>query len=113
MPTTTIYPSSHTFVSNKNQSADYTNIPHPRTDRLFYRAVSDDSYWANASQASFAAYCEAALLRFVTEKEHSQQTAQAASNDTDRPKTPFRDPGKTVYGIVLIHKHNKQRKCID
>lgn len=64
MPTTTIYPSSHTFVSNKNQSADYTSIPHPRTDRLFNRAVTDDSYWANASQASFAAYCEATLLRF-------------------------------------------------
>lgn len=64
MPTTTIYPSSHTFVSNKNQSADYTNIPHPRTDRWFYNATTDDTKWTNASKSSFAIYVEGALLRF-------------------------------------------------
>ena len=56
---------------------------------------------------------EPALLGLVAEQEHSQQTAQAAAKYTNSPKPPLRDPGKTVYGIVLVHKHNHQSQRID
>ena len=65
MATMTIYPSSHTFVSNNAQSADYTSIPHPRTNRAFYMAVTNETAWNNLTAPSGrAVYAEGALLRF-------------------------------------------------
>ncbi len=64
MATTTIYLSSHTFVSNKAQSADNTGVTNPRTSRAFYIATKDNySSWDTA--ASSSVYSDGALLRFT------------------------------------------------
>ena len=64
MATTTIYLSSHTYVSNKEKSADNTGVTNPRTSRAFYLATKDNySSWDSA--ASSGVYADGALLRFT------------------------------------------------
>ena len=64
MATMNVSVSSHTFVSNRDQSADYSSLPHPRTALNFYTAAKNNfEKWANASSSTYF-YVEAALLRF-------------------------------------------------
>lgn len=64
MATTTIYLSSHTYVSSRAQSADNTGVTNPRTSRAFYLATKDNySSWDSA--ASSGVYADGALLRFT------------------------------------------------
>ena len=62
MPTMTIYPSSHTFVSNMAKTADYTGATTPRTCYWFANATSSESKWQTAGSNNL--YCEATILRF-------------------------------------------------
>lgn len=63
MSTMTIYPSSHTFISNSAQTADNTGVANPRTSRYFWSATKDDfANWSSAQTSNL--YVEGALLRF-------------------------------------------------
>lgn len=75
MATTTIYPSSHTFISNKAQSADYSGASDLRTSYVFEVATRSDSQWNAASTSQM--YVEAALLRF--ERPNSLKYAKITS----------------------------------
>ena len=63
MATMTIPVSSHTFISNKAQTADYSMIIHPRTDSLF-RDIIYQNKWDEASNPNYIRYVEATILRF-------------------------------------------------
>ena len=64
MSSTTIYLSSHTYVSPRAQSADNTGVTNPRTSRAFYLATKDNySSWASASTSGV--YADGAILRFT------------------------------------------------
>ena len=62
MTTTTIYPSSHTYVSNSEKNADNSGSSILKTGRYFYNAATNEATWNSIGQSNVPA--QGAILRF-------------------------------------------------